>query len=157
MRSEELSDELKGLILEEEQATANNERATNISGTTSARPRQSSRARSVNLRFQVGDRIVITNNYRGHFGRTGTVTRVDEDNDWVYFHQDTPLTENKAEIIQYPSLRLKWQIKGTGQLASPLIVKRNSPRRIRLERATNGKRKPHRQARRTRNRNSRVP
>ena len=93
----ELSDELKGLILEEEQATANNERTTNTSGTTSTKPPQSSRARSVNSRFQVGDRIVITNNYRGHSGRTGTVTRVDEDNDWVYFHQDTPSLRTKRK------------------------------------------------------------
>ena len=78
----EISDELKNLILEDE-------RATSTSGTTSARE-ASTRASSGSSRFRIGDRIVITNNYIGHFGRTGTVTVVDEENGWVHFHQDTP-------------------------------------------------------------------
>ena len=94
----ELSDELKSLILEGEQASVSSNRTTSASSTTSTRPPLSTRTRSDSSIFQVGDQIVITNNYIGHFGRTGTVIRVDEENDWVHFYQDTP------------SLRTKWKL-----------------------------------------------
>ena len=64
----ELSDELKTLILEDEQASVNNNKTISASGTTSTTAPLSS------------DRIFITN--------TGTVIKVDEE----------PLIENKAEI-----------------------------------------------------------
>ena len=64
----ELSDELKTLILEDEQAIVNNNKTISASGTTSTTAPLSS------------DRISITN--------TGTVIKVDEE----------PLIENKAEI-----------------------------------------------------------
>ena len=86
----ELSDELKSLILEDEQASVNSNRATSASSITSTRPPLSTRIMSDSSIFQVGDRIVIINNYRGHFESTGTVIRVDEENDWVHFHQDAP-------------------------------------------------------------------
>ena len=69
-RIAELSDELKTLILEDERASVNNNKTISASGTTSTTAPLSS------------DRISITN--------TGTVIKVDEENDWVHFHQDTP-------------------------------------------------------------------
>ena len=99
----ELSDELKTLILEDEQASVENNKTISASGTTSTTAPLSSRARSSSSRFQVGDRIAITNNYKGHFGRTGTVIKVDEENEWVHFHQDTPSlrTKRKSHNIRH--------------------------------------------------------
>ena len=94
----ELRNELKSLILEDEQASIKNNRTTSASGTTQTRLPLSSRARSGSSRFQVGDRIVITNNYRCHFGRTGTVTAVDEGIPFGALSPRYPIIENKAEV-----------------------------------------------------------
>ena len=92
----ELSDELKSLILEDEQSNIGREETSSTSGTTSVR-HISSRASSGATRFRIGDRIVITNNYKGHFGHTGTVTKIDKENDWVHFHQDSPSLRTKRK------------------------------------------------------------
>ena len=83
----ELSDELKSLILEDEQSNIGREETSSTSGTTSVR-HISSRASSGATRFRIGDRIVITNNYKGHFGHTGTGDKDGSktSNDYCLFH-----------------------------------------------------------------------
>ena len=102
----ELSNELQGLLLEDDTSSISS--ATNRSTTATRRPQNVSRSvhpttTDPRSHFRVGDRIVITNNYRGYRGHTGTVTEVGEaSDDYIHFRQDSPsiITKRKPHNIR---------------------------------------------------------
>ena len=85
----ELSNELNRLLLEHSDPNDNN---SSIASTRDNRAPAD---------FSVGDRIVITNNYRGFRGHTGTVTLIGR-NDYIHFRQDSPsiITKRKRYNIR---------------------------------------------------------
>ena len=100
----ELSNELQGLLLEDEASSTSS--ATNRSTPAPRRPPNVLRStQRIDPRsyFSVGDRIVITNNYRGYRGHTGTITEVGEGPDnYIHFRQDSPsiITKRKPHNIR---------------------------------------------------------
>ena len=86
----DLSTELQELLLEEE--TDNN--SSNRTRASVSRVSNTQR-RTFSEEIVVGDRITITNNYRGHKGRTGTVVQVEADGGYIHFQQDYPRIKSK--------------------------------------------------------------
>ena len=101
----ELSNELQELLVEDNTSPTTartNPSTTTVSGQLDQFQDSDSR-RDPRSYFSVGDRIVITNNYRGYRGRTGTVTEIGQGRDeYIHFRQGSPsiITKRKPHSIR---------------------------------------------------------
>ena len=79
-RITDLSTELEELLLQKESSVNSSTRSTARGLRVSNTPR-----RPQPEVISVGDRIIITNNYRGHRGQTGTVIEVEPNGGYIHF------------------------------------------------------------------------